>query len=176
MKTSLRKIIVIGVAACAVIGGAGVVLLYNEHQIYFRSFPHAYESEAAFFQLMQWPQPPDSMFNPTEAPHWDIGKIEKFIPPEGIEFFDVNGHTMGKASRKEILQNLKARNGKWFAAFAHLSHIYSIPYKQYSELSFSTDQKEQVLVNIASWYTLTFRKNGEQPVIVRWEYKQIEGD
>jgi hypothetical protein len=39
-------------------------------------------------------------------------------------------------SKDQIKAQLSKRKGDVFVSFAHLSHIYSIPYKQYSELYF----------------------------------------
>ncbi len=175
MKSPLRKV-AIAVIACIVTGGILFSCLYNEHRIYFRSIPRGYESEAAFFRLLQWPKPPDDMFNPDDAPHWELNELKKFIPPEGIKFSDVNHEMEGTAGQEQILQSLRTRKGKPFTSFSHLSHIYSVPYKQYSELTFKTDSKGQTVVNVAEWYTLTFRRDGKQPVIVQWDYNQIEGD
>ncbi len=161
---------------CLVAGVLSCAIFYNENRIYFRSFPSGYESEAAFFKLLKWPEPPEGSFDPAAAPHWDLDKLKKFLPADGIRFSDVNHRMEGTASREQILQSLENRKGNLFDSFAHLSHIYSIPYKQYSELSFRTDSKGRIVVDVAGWYTLTFVRNGKQSVVVKWEYNQLESE
>ena len=91
------------------------------------------------------------------------------------EYADVNHAIEGHISAKQIQGALETRNGKAFRAFAHLSHIYSIPYKQYSELTFQ-NKNDSVVVSVSNWYRLTFDHTGAHPVISKWEYIQLENE
>lgn len=147
----------------------------EDYRIHSRSIPKGLEGEAEFFELIKWPHEPTGGFDTADAPVWNIANLAKYIPAEGIEFIDANHALEGHVSRLKILNGLKNRKGEVFKAFAHLSHIYSIPYKQYSELRFARTAGGATVVSMADWYTLTFKRVGSQPVIVRWEYAQLEG-
>src|SRR5206468_1565538 len=146
----------------------------EDYRIHARVVQKGFAGEAAFFELVKWPSEPSGEFDATKAPSWDLKKLSKYVSADGIEFVDVNHVFEGHLGRKEILRGLKDRKGKVFQAFAHLSHIYSIPYKQYSELQFAKIPSGDIVVEMAGWYTLTFRHVDSQPVVVRWEYTQLE--
>jgi hypothetical protein len=147
----------------------------EDYRIHSRSVPAGFEGEAAFFELVKWPEEPSGVFDAERAPSWNIEEIGRYIPVQGIEFVDVNHSFQGQIRRDAIIRSLKQRKGQPFRAFAHLSHIYSIPYKQYSELTFKREGSVAV-VRMSDWYTLSFQHGGERPQIVRWEYTQLEGD
>ena len=167
---------VFAVAAAAFGPARALPVAAAEYRIDRRTIPRGFEGEAAFFERVKWPKEPTGTFQETQAPAWDLKALARYIPPEGIEFADVNHRFEGRVAREAILRSLKERRGAAFTAFAHLSHIYSIPYKQYSDLQFTKRVDGQTVVQMADWYTLTFRRAGSQPIIVRWAYTQLEGD
>jgi hypothetical protein len=141
-----------------------------------RAIPRGFEREAQFFERLKGPHRPGARFTPSDAPAWDLAIVRRYVAPEGIEFIDVNHRLEGRVTRADILRSLRERRGPPFTAFAHLSHISSIPSPQYSTLRFARRADGQTTVQVADWYTLTFRRAGAQPLIVRWEYRQLEGD
>ena len=146
-----------------------------DYRIHARDVPPGFEREAAFFELVKWGSEPEGGFDEKMAPVWNLDELGTFVPDGGIEFVDVNHSFEGRVQKAQILQSLRQRQGQPFTAFAHLSHIYSIPYKQYSELTFKREGPLSV-VQMAGWYLLTFKNDGKQLHIVRWEYTQFESD
>jgi hypothetical protein len=139
-----------------------------------RSVPPGFEREASFLRLLKMSSEPTGSFDPNDAPAWNLGELEKYFPKGGVDFVDVNHVLEGHVGREEILTQLKSRRGKVFEAFAHLSHIVSIPYKQYSALQFTRMAGGTSLVRVSDWYALTFRDSGSGACIIRFEYTMPE--
>jgi hypothetical protein len=148
----------------------------DDFRIYDRIVPDGFECEAGFFELLKWPTRPLRAFDASQAPHWDLVKLSEYIPAGGIRFSDVNHSFEGLRSREEILRSLEQRKGEAFTAFAHLSSLYSIPYKQYSELQFSRLSDGTIGAKMAHWYVITFRAGDTNCQVARWEYSELEGD
>jgi hypothetical protein len=157
-----RLVNVLAVLAMALAWKANAV----DYRIHSRDVPAGFEKEAAFFELVKWPSEPNDVFDAKGAPVWNLNELGKYVPDDGIEFVDVNHSFEGRVKRPEILRSLKQRQGQPFTAFAHMSHIYSIPYKQYSELAFAREGQMSV-VKMADWYLLTFKSKGKQLQLVR---------
>lgn len=147
----------------------------DDYRIHGRAVPSGHESEASFFELVKLPAEPAGAFDVFRAPYWDLAKVSEYIDANGIDFTDLNHHLDGRKTKNEILSSLRQRKGPVFQAFAHLSHVYSIPYKQYSELSFARSGNLSV-VTMAGWYKLTFQVDNGTARIIRWEYVRLEGD
>jgi hypothetical protein len=147
----------------------------EDYRIHSRTVPSGFEAEAAFLELLKWPKEPVGVFDANKAPKWNVENISNYISDQGVDFSDVNHFFEGHVSKSEIIDQLKERQGKVFRAFAHLSHIYSIPFKQYSELAFEKAD-HQTAVTMATCYKLTFESVGGSPKIVRWEYTMLEGE
>jgi len=148
----------------------------EDYRIKERLVPKGFEHEASFFELLKMPKEPNVAFDAGHAPLWNLAELDKYLPKEGIEFLDINHAFEGRIDRKRITRELKDRSGEVFQAFAHLSSIYSLPYKQYSELHFSKRSADTSVVEIADWYKIMFKRVGTQVIIIRWEYMQLEGD
>ena len=149
------------------------VLADSEYRIRQRVIPSEHQKAYQFFELLKWPNEPVGAFNANSAPAWDISKVLSYISPDGITFSDVNHRMEGHISKEQIKDDLTRRDGQVFVSFAHLSHIYSIPYKQYSELRFVTVDGG-VKVNVGNWYTITFVYEDEKAYAVNWSYEQLE--
>lgn len=154
---------------------SALVAYASEYRINSRIVPPQHQKAFEFFELIKFPVKPKGMFKSSNAPKWNIEKIMGYISDEGIIFKDVNNRMVGSKSKNQIKESLSNRTGDIFNSFAHLSHIYSIPYKQYSELKF-TDLKNGVKIDVAQWYSLTFKYQKGEVTIINWDYNQIEGD
>jgi hypothetical protein len=149
----------------------------DSYRITERIIPTGFEREARLLEMLTWPKEPVSGYNAKNAPKWDLHSVAPYISSRGIEFTDVNHAHEGRVSREQILRQLAARKGLAFDVFSHLSHIYSIPYKQYSELRFSSrDRSGGCVVGVGDWYRLTFVQKGGSPVLVRVDYQMREGE
>jgi hypothetical protein len=152
---------------------ATVIAFAQDFRIHKRDIPTEYKDVLRFFEVIQNPVEPHDAFSAKDAPRWDVSQLMRFVSRNGIRFTDVNHEIEGRISAKQIQNALDMRKGKAFRAFAHLSHIYSIPYKQYSELNFQSS-KDSVVVSVSHWYRLTFDRSGAHPVISKWEYLNLE--
>jgi len=148
----------------------------EDFRIYNRVVPAGFECEAGFFEFLKWPSRPRGPFDASRAPHWDLGKLSEYIPADGITFSDVNHRLEGHRSREEILRSLTRREGETFTAFAHLSSLYSIPYKQYSEMNFHRISDGMDNAKMGNWYVISFRTVGTNCQVAHWEYSELEGE
>jgi hypothetical protein len=148
----------------------------SEYLIKERQIPQEYIDTYNFLELLKNTKQPIGAFNPIEAPKWDINKVMEYISKDSVTFVDPNYDKITiKTTYLNIEKALKVRKGKIFEKFAHLSHIYSIPYKQYSELKF-VKTGNSVIVYLAGWYKLEFINNESRYKLIKCEYLQIEGD
>jgi hypothetical protein len=147
----------------------------ENYRIDQRITPSGFEAEAAFLESVKWPKKEHGAFDANKAPHWNIDELAKYIPSAGIVFEDVNQKNKGTISHEEILQSLKDRKGKPFKIFAHFSSIYSIPFKQYSSLTFEINGDVST-VKMANWYIFTFHRKADGVELIRCEYITPEGD
>lgn len=147
----------------------------NGYRIESRDVPPSFEAEVAFLETIKWPAEPLDAFNAKNAPAWNIEALAQYIPASGILFTDVNHKGKKRVSRESILRSLKARSGQPFVTISHLSHIYSIPYKQYSSLEFE-QVGDTTVVRISSWYRLTFRHSTTGVQLIRCDYLELEGE
>ena len=107
-------------------------------KIRHRDVPPEYRQAFEFLEFIKVPEEPRRAFRSEDAPRWNVGKLLSFIRSSGVLITDVNEPGVDKVySVDELRRSLIARAGKAFRTMAHLSHIYSIPYTQYSELKFA---------------------------------------
>jgi len=140
-----------------------------------RTIPAEFDGAYEFLELIKYPQEPDGVFDPQKAPHWNVDRIMSFISPRGIDYSDVNRPRRVHLRYNDIRQHITKRKGLAFEILSHLAHIYSVPYKQYSELTFRRD-KDKYIIDIASWYTLTYVNTNDQFHLVCIDYNTLEGD
>src|SRR2546422_1855817 len=124
-----RFLTVLAVAAAAFGPAHAQPVAAAEYRIDRRTIPRGFEGEAAFFERVKWPKEPTGTFQETQAPAWDLKALARYIPPEGIEFADVNHRFEGRVAREAILQSLKERRGAALTAVAHHSHISFITHQ-----------------------------------------------
>ena len=141
-----------------------------------RDVPVGFEGEARFLELLKNPNPTVRAFRADDAPNWDLASLGTYISEDGVEFTDVNGSRRRHASKQQVLNSLREREGDAFLVFSHLSSIYSIPYKQYSELHFSSPTPDKSLVDMADWYRLTFKRTAGGPRLLEVDYLMLEGE
>ncbi len=145
------------------------------YKISRRSIPEDFKDAYAFLEFIKHAKEPDDVFDAQEAPHWDISRFMSFVSKNGIVFSDVNGRLSGLKSRTQIKNAISNRKGRIFITFAHLAHIYSIPYEQYSELRFEKKEKD-FIVYLSDWYQLTFMLEGKRLRIAKCNYLTLEGN
>jgi hypothetical protein len=147
----------------------------TSYKISNRSIPENFRDVYAFLEFIKYPKEPDDVFNAQEAPYWDISRFMSFISKNGVLFSDVNGRLSGLKSPAQIRNAISNRKGRIFTAFAHLAHIYSVPYKQYSELGFEKKDKD-FIVHLSDWYQLTFKLEGKRLRMTKCNYLTLESD
>jgi hypothetical protein len=149
----------------------------ESYRITDRVIPTGFAQEVHFLEILKSPEEPRAAYDANKGPRWNLPPMAPYISSLGIEFTDVNHARQGHVSRSDILRQLATRRGLAFDVFAHLSHIYSIPYKQYSELRFSSrDRFGGSVVGVASWYRLTFALENGRSVITKIDYQMLEGE
>jgi hypothetical protein len=148
----------------------------SEYLIKERQIPQEYIDTYDFLELLKISKQPIGAFNPIEAPRWDVNKVMEYISKDSVIFVDPNYDEITvKTTYLNIEKALTVRKGKIFNTFAHLSHIYSIPYKHYSELKFFKTGNS-VIVYLAGWYKLEFINNEGRYKLIKCEYLQREID
>lgn len=153
----------------------GNIFALSDNRIQQRIVPTPYERGYDFLELIKRPNEPTGVFNAADAPNWDVPKAMSYISRHGITFTDVNGRLEGHMPKTEVEKQLRGRKGDIFSSFSHLSHIYSIPYKQYSELRFEKTDGG-FIIYISDWYCITFVYENGIPYLTRWAYLQLQGD
>jgi hypothetical protein len=152
-----------------------VFALISPYRVTTRNVPPEFTQAFEFLEFIKFPNEPKGVFNPQAAPHWNASKFMIFIAANGVTFSDVNRDTPFHGSRTQIQASLMSRRGEIFSMFSHLAMIYSIPYKQYSELSFEKTNNEFV-VNVGDSYRLTFMSEGASLRLTKCDYLMVEGD
>lgn len=122
------------------------------------------------------------------APTGGVGFDTSFIPPirpgdvlamlsdSGLTLHDVNeADTTVHLTRRQVELQLARRRGRAFTSLAHLAHIYSQPYPQYSALEFARGP-EGLEVVIGGWYRLTFARERGGLRLRRVSYLELEGE
>ena len=139
-----------------------------------RDIPKEFAPAHGFLELIKFPSEPQTGFNPRHTPNWDQASFMSFISARGVVFTDVNDASKVSRSFEQIKAAIQSRTGNTFRTFAHLAHIYSNPYKQYSELSFSKIPNGQI-ITLSYGYNLTFQFEGGKPKLVRCDFTAEEG-
>jgi len=140
-----------------------------------RDVPADFKGAHQFLEAIKYPQQPDEVFDAKRAPHWDVNKVMSFISARGIDYTDINHPGKTHFRFSDVRQQITQRKGAAFDIVSHLAHIYSIPYKQYSELSFRRDN-DKYIIAMSSWYTLTFVNTGGRFHLIALDYTTVEGD
>jgi hypothetical protein len=169
-----RHILVSSLAALTIFLAPLDLLGGESYRIERRITPAGYEPEAQFLELLKYPNPPEREFHVEDAPRWDIEVLKKYLPEGRIVFTDVNDSSRVEANRSTVETSLKTRNGRTFDVLSHLSHIYSLPYRQYSELRFSSPAPNTSVVQVSGWYRLTFQKSPQGAKLKQVDYLMWE--
>jgi hypothetical protein len=127
-----------------------------------------------FLELIKMPMEPVGGFDPKNAPEYMLVDLMAYISQEGLSISDVNDRINGTFGKKQVLDELSARQGDIFKTFAHLSSIYSVPYDQYSKLTF-TKSGDEINVYVSDWYHLVFIQE-DLLYISQINYEMLEGD
>ena len=136
-------------------------------KIDMRVTPAGFESEARFLELLRNSDSSHHEIKVESAPQWDIAALAEYFSESGLDLTNAIFHTHSHADAGSILASLKARQGTLYLAFYRLSYIYSTPYKQYSELHFSSTAAETSIVDVSTWYRLTFKRTSAGPKLIR---------
>lgn len=139
------------------------------------SAPPGFSDPQAFLDLIKLPSEPSGRFDPANAPHWNIDRFMSFMSEQGVVLTDVNDSSHRTVSANQLRSELISRKGEAFKTFAHLAHIYSMPYRQYSEVSYQKVSHGSVLA-LSYGYTLTFALENGQQRLVRCDLTASEGE
>lgn len=118
---------------------------------------------------------PGQAFDVRNGGHWHQDRIPEFIAGDGITFSDVNTHNVWRATLADLQRQIKQRKGPSFEALVHLGHIYSIPYPQYSRLTW-TQGESQGVMDVAGWYHVTLSEGPKGWFVSRIDYLQVEDE
>jgi hypothetical protein len=139
-----------------------------------RIIPAEYQEPYRFLETIKWDSLGHGGYQEKNAPFWNVDSVAAYLSSSGVNCIDPNLNFDMNLPKDTIANQLRNRTGMGFNVIAHLSFIYSIPYKQYSELSFETTTSVSVVVHIANIYKLTFIKVRSHYYLSACEYLVIE--
>jgi hypothetical protein len=146
----------------------------SQYRISHRTVPPEFVGGYQFLEFIKYSKEPEGAFQAKLAPHWNAKKMLKCISDSGITYNDVNDSQALSFTVKDIFRQIKQRRGRAFEIFAHLSYIYSTPYKQYSQLSFR--RESQFYIIEMPWYRLKFNDMYGQFRLREIDYLELEGE
>ncbi len=146
-------------------------------------FTHDYITPTAYRPVIQFLQylknsgehDGDSGFDQTLGGNWKAEELLSFVSRNGVTLYDINDKRTRRLTRMQLQRALSQRGNKTFTSFVHLGYIYAQPYPQYSTLMYEP-RKNSVVVNVASWYRLTFIREDGTLKLNRLEYLMMEGE
>jgi hypothetical protein len=148
----------------------------SEYKITKRDIPEQYKDIFNFLELLKWKPDDPGYYDIKSTPNWNTSEVMNYIASKGVLFIDPNDEFKKVLIKEQIEKELKKRTGKSFEMISHMSHIYSIPYKQYSELKFEQTDNNETVVYVASWYKLIFENSLNKHLLISCEYLQLEGE
>ena len=130
-----------------------------------------------FLESLKWKETSgDNGYDLHKTPKWDIPLLINHISDNGVLFIDPNDDFNKPIESKQIERELNNRKGKSYEMISHCAYIYSIPFRQYSELKFKESEKDEVIVNVGSWYELTFETKQNRHYLIKCEYLELESE
>jgi hypothetical protein len=149
----------------------------NQYSINERTIPPKNMDIFHFLESLKWERGSDSSgYDSNKTPKWDIPLLITDISDNGVLFIDPNDNFTRTIEKKEIERELNNRKGKSYEMISHCTYTYSIRFKQYSDLKFKENEKEEVTVNIGSGYELTFETKQNRHYLIKCEYLDLEGE
>jgi len=112
----------------------------------------------------------------SSTPNWNITEVKSHLSSNCVLFKDPNDQYNKVLSLVQIEKELKKKVGKSYEMISHMSHIYSMAFKQYSDLKFEQTDKNETIVSIADWYKLIFENKQNMHLLKGCEYLQLEGE
>ncbi len=174
MSVSNRRALVRTFLALTLSTASALILSHESFLIERRVTPAGFEGEAQFLELLKYPKPPVREFHVEDAPRWDVQTVARYLSDGTITFTDVNDSSRITEAKSATERSLQSRKGRAFRVFSHLSHIYSIPYRQYSELHFSSPKTDTSIVEVSTWYRLTFQRTPQGVKLKQIDYLVLE--
>jgi hypothetical protein len=118
-----------------------------------------------------------SGFDTSFVPNVTARSVLSLVSDSGLVLDDVNEpDTTIRATPAAIARAIEKREGRVFVSLAHLAHLYSLPYPQYSSLRFTpTSSGIDVDVGTSS-YHVRFVRQGDGLRISRISYAELEGE
>lgn len=119
-----------------------------------RDVPPEFKRAYDFLEFIKFQIEPKSALKWESVPKWDTAKLMAYVAKDGVAFAE--GGRVHQRSYRQIQTQISRRKGAVFEALARLSYSYSIPYRQYSELTFAK-KGENLIVNVGfAQFRLTF--------------------
>lgn len=141
-----------------------------------REIPVEYKSIYNFLESLKWPKKYENAgYHLENTPIWNVKILMGQISEGGVLFIDPNTNLNKRITREDIENQINSRKGNAFKMISHMTSIYSIPYKQYSELKFKKLSND-VKVSIGYDYELTFKYIDNVYRLTKCEYLALEGD
>lgn len=132
----------------------------------------------AFLELVKRGYPSDPRplgFDRNAKGSWSVPELMRFADSSVIQFSDVNGPSAWRVGRASFQRALVEKKGRTYVMLLHLASIYGEPYPQYSSLRF-TCASGQLIVELATWYRLTFAVKNKSLFLRRIDYMTHEGE
>jgi hypothetical protein len=130
-----------------------------------------------FLEFLKWTEDSDAeRFDLNKTPKWDIVRLAGSVSDSGVLFIDPNDDFNKRIKKQEIEVQVRKRKGPAYEMISYMAYLYSIPYKQYSELKLAENDQGDVVVQIGSSHELTFETKGNKHYLTKCEYLQLEGE
>lgn len=98
------------------------------------------------------------------------------LSSDGVFFTDPNEELNDTISNAQIEEEMKRKDGKSYDMISQMISIYSMPYKQYSELKFTKTENNETIVEIGYMFKLTFENMENVFLLKSIEYLKLEVD
>jgi hypothetical protein len=130
-----------------------------------------------FLESLKWTEDSDTAgYDLNKTPKWDISRLVNSLSDSGVLFINPNDNFEKKIKKQEIEVQVSKRKGRSYEMISYLAYLYSIPYKQYSELKFAENDGGDVIVQIGSSHELVFETKGNKHYLTKCEYLELEGE
>ncbi|MFL5740047.1 MAG: hypothetical protein ACJ75B_07510 [Flavisolibacter sp.] len=130
-----------------------------------------------FLESLKWKEDSDSNdYSGNNTPNWNIPLLITHISDSGVLFIDPNDDFNKKIEKKQIERELNKRKGKSYEMISYFTFLYSIPFRQYSELKFEEKDGDEVVVTIGTSHELTFETKLKKHYLIKCEYLELEGE
>jgi hypothetical protein len=112
-----------------------------------------------------------------DARRWapmDADVVVRHVSERGVRFTNMNGMTDVRATAPEIRRQVRARRGPHFATLAHIGKLFYVHGTLHPRDYEIRKEFELTVLNLVSYYSLTFERENGELRLVRCDYMQKE--